>query len=506
MEIGRNDPCPCGSGKKYKKCCLGKDGIVMVKINKEDPGASFGYAVTWILSNPELSNEFDKVVKKHTKGKKPTDVEIRNLADAFIFDYKLQEGITPFEYFLENAKLSSNDHSIFKRLFKENVFSVFEVLEVYRNEGLKVKDITWNKEYRVKELRGTHQLMRGYTVICRIAPFMSDFVITTPAPRFVPRDALRAPGRITAFDLASAGKKLDDEFNGGTGKYKDKSIDEIIKLFRKKLNAPGIKLNSRTLDRRINESESPVEAFPEVFKVTYRSDEDFEEMQEIIFGLWNKYPRKEFNGKSAYEYEADLMGPAEREILHDLMKKTQENINPDDYDSVEEAQNAANKFRDKWIKKPQKELNGKTPERVILEERESLGNPYREIDIKIGLSKIPDPNEGRAEKLYHEGVGKFKEREFGKAIECFREVIDMYPENYKALGNLGACFTCIGKKTKAIECYKKAISINPEYEFAKKNLELTEEKSPEELENMSMPRMSFRDVLKKIVNNLRVKQ
>ena len=22
--IGRNDPCPCGSGKKYKKCCLGK--------------------------------------------------------------------------------------------------------------------------------------------------------------------------------------------------------------------------------------------------------------------------------------------------------------------------------------------------------------------------------------------------------------------------------------------------------------------------------------------------
>ena len=25
-KIGRNDPCPCGSGKKYKKCCLGMDG------------------------------------------------------------------------------------------------------------------------------------------------------------------------------------------------------------------------------------------------------------------------------------------------------------------------------------------------------------------------------------------------------------------------------------------------------------------------------------------------
>lgn len=26
-KIGRNDPCPCGSGKKYKNCCLGKDTL-----------------------------------------------------------------------------------------------------------------------------------------------------------------------------------------------------------------------------------------------------------------------------------------------------------------------------------------------------------------------------------------------------------------------------------------------------------------------------------------------
>lgn len=27
-KIKRNDPCPCGSGKKYKKCCLGKPDVV----------------------------------------------------------------------------------------------------------------------------------------------------------------------------------------------------------------------------------------------------------------------------------------------------------------------------------------------------------------------------------------------------------------------------------------------------------------------------------------------
>ena len=26
-KVGPNDPCPCGSGKKYKKCCMQKDKI-----------------------------------------------------------------------------------------------------------------------------------------------------------------------------------------------------------------------------------------------------------------------------------------------------------------------------------------------------------------------------------------------------------------------------------------------------------------------------------------------
>jgi methionyl aminopeptidase len=36
VKVGRNDPCPCGSGIKYKKCCLGKD----LQVNR-DPGAMY---------------------------------------------------------------------------------------------------------------------------------------------------------------------------------------------------------------------------------------------------------------------------------------------------------------------------------------------------------------------------------------------------------------------------------------------------------------------------------
>jgi hypothetical protein len=27
--LGRNDKCPCGSGKKYRKCCLNEEGVLM---------------------------------------------------------------------------------------------------------------------------------------------------------------------------------------------------------------------------------------------------------------------------------------------------------------------------------------------------------------------------------------------------------------------------------------------------------------------------------------------
>ncbi|MBY3626246.1 hypothetical protein HGO21_43105 [Acinetobacter sp. CUI P1] len=43
-KIGRNDMCPCGSGKKYKKCCLGKEPSavesIMQLVNKEEAAAS----------------------------------------------------------------------------------------------------------------------------------------------------------------------------------------------------------------------------------------------------------------------------------------------------------------------------------------------------------------------------------------------------------------------------------------------------------------------------------
>lgn len=58
MKIGRNDPCPCGSGKKYKHCCLNKrrtyikngvnEGTAIRNIVKEN---GYDESVTDVLCN-----------------------------------------------------------------------------------------------------------------------------------------------------------------------------------------------------------------------------------------------------------------------------------------------------------------------------------------------------------------------------------------------------------------------------------------------------------------------
>lgn len=35
MKVGRNEPCPCGSGKKQKKCCLSATHLDAVRKEKE---------------------------------------------------------------------------------------------------------------------------------------------------------------------------------------------------------------------------------------------------------------------------------------------------------------------------------------------------------------------------------------------------------------------------------------------------------------------------------------
>ena len=59
-KVGRNDPCPCGSGKKFKKCC--------------EPKAIGGkFLATKIESSTPMTSLFNRVVTPISLEEKKTD-------------------------------------------------------------------------------------------------------------------------------------------------------------------------------------------------------------------------------------------------------------------------------------------------------------------------------------------------------------------------------------------------------------------------------------------------
>ena len=55
MAVGRNDLCPCGSGKKYKRCCLNDDQMVALRANYVNPVTSKAKAKIEVKPSPNVT-------------------------------------------------------------------------------------------------------------------------------------------------------------------------------------------------------------------------------------------------------------------------------------------------------------------------------------------------------------------------------------------------------------------------------------------------------------------
>lgn len=65
-KVGRNEPCPCGSGKKYKKCCLPKssdiqEAALTLSPEEYEALAVLAYIGDWVINSCELSEDREEL-------------------------------------------------------------------------------------------------------------------------------------------------------------------------------------------------------------------------------------------------------------------------------------------------------------------------------------------------------------------------------------------------------------------------------------------------------------
>jgi len=96
-EVQRNDPCPCGSGKKYKKCCMLKQRDLAVERANHREGIRL--ALGWI--NQHYKPEIDQWVEDvwlagiddaDRQGIVSADVQIRGIHDVNLLEQLVAEG------------------------------------------------------------------------------------------------------------------------------------------------------------------------------------------------------------------------------------------------------------------------------------------------------------------------------------------------------------------------------------------------------------------------------
>ncbi len=85
LNAGRNEPCPCGSGKKYKKCCMQTQEI------KENAERSLREKILEFSREPLFKAEFEEARNVFLEGREPDKGDEVMFIDWFIHDYRLKD-------------------------------------------------------------------------------------------------------------------------------------------------------------------------------------------------------------------------------------------------------------------------------------------------------------------------------------------------------------------------------------------------------------------------------
>lgn len=128
-KIGRNDPCPCGSGKKFKKCCLNSENL-----NEPSSGLDRVDPHDWEVARSEFDAVTDGIFEYDPLTEPPPDqwlaLDEQERIDA-VMEYHRRAGIR-----FPRAKLHAVFHAIVESQIADAELPVRRTAERLMAEGL----------------------------------------------------------------------------------------------------------------------------------------------------------------------------------------------------------------------------------------------------------------------------------------------------------------------------------------------------------------------------------
>lgn len=155
MAIGRNEPCPCGSGKKYKQCCLKKAKVVELRQVKQDQFFQMKHKLTERLMEEVLGSysysEYQSFMKefKERSGVREIMEGFVNYWLMFFYHHPAFEGLRGIEWY--NRKMGRRDEPALQRLAQGWESLVPRLIQHvdFNEKGVLVEDLFTNERFHM---------------------------------------------------------------------------------------------------------------------------------------------------------------------------------------------------------------------------------------------------------------------------------------------------------------------------------------------------------------------
>jgi hypothetical protein len=198
-EVGRNEPCPCGSGKKYKKCCL---LVASATAGAYTPGerqsaqvalGRFGWRHEFDEDRDRAVHRFWDAAADILGGQVLPEVAEQGevwFQDWFTTDFRLESGHTLLELLLEREgrRLRPGEVRYLSRARLTHL-RPYEVVAVRPDQGLDLLDLWVRKPIRVHERLGTSQLVQWDVLGARVMLGAEGVPVLDGAPYLYPARA-----------------------------------------------------------------------------------------------------------------------------------------------------------------------------------------------------------------------------------------------------------------------------------------------------------------------------
>ncbi|UCE52925.1 MAG: SEC-C domain-containing protein [Desulfobacterales bacterium] len=180
MKIGRNDPCPCGSGKKYKKCCLKKDELKKAislpkrRTAEESVDSLRGKIMKFIDMEklkgcyPAALDQYWKTPKEGLDPRAMVETDMFGFTEWFVHDYVLPDFGKPLitVYLESNPKLTRTELQILKDWQATNI-SVYQITRVEENNGVYCEDIFTDEEFFIHDISISRSIKQWELLMAR---------------------------------------------------------------------------------------------------------------------------------------------------------------------------------------------------------------------------------------------------------------------------------------------------------------------------------------------------